>query len=139
MNQQQLLLTQLLGSKELTFGCVVKIESQKWQSRIAKIVDYSDKWFATFASNGNIMTMTPNNRAKTQWKISEIIWHPATETDFKRWLNENVSNWKQDRKWLSFNFFLKDTVFIQYDSSKNLLEQSTETLTQIIELITNNS
>ena len=34
---------------------------------------------------------------------------------------------------------LKPTIAIYYDSSKDLLEQSTETLTQIIELITNNS
>jgi len=85
----------------------------------------------------------------------EEVSATPTLSDFHRWMNKHFKeDWMQDEKEIGYvlklkEYFdydlntqmiaLKPTIAIYYDSSKDLLEQSTETLTQIIELITNNS
>jgi len=64
----------------------------------------------------------------------EIVWHPATLSDLHRWMNEKWISWYQEK----YKFHSEESM-IWYDSSKDLLEQSTETLDKIIELIKSNS
>lgn len=141
MTTLQLELTRLIGKEELTFGCEVTVESSKWQKRTAKIVDYTDWWedgyFATFVSNGNIMTHTLNNRAKSQWDIEEIIGHPATLSDFHRFLKSKKIWFYQDEDYIKLEEYIWSDD-IDYDSGKDLLDQSEETLKQIVELIKSN-
>lgn len=66
---------------------------------------------------------------------SEMTISPATLSDFHRWMNEKVKWWEQCSLYISHD----DTrLYIPYDSSKDLLEQSDDTLKQIIELISSN-
>ena len=149
MNQQQLILTKLLGKKELSFGCTIKCKYIFWElyyARLAWAIP-KDGWC------GYDYIDEHGNRLNT--KQFEIIWHPATLSDFHRWMNKHFKeDWMQDEKEIGYvlklkEYFdydlntqmiaLKPTIAIYYDSSKDLLEQSPETLAQIIELITNNS
>lgn len=120
MNQQQLKLTELLGSKELTFGCLVKSE---WDIRF-----YID----------DEMTYPDIIQAGLYSEI-EIIGHKPEIHDFHKWLNEKWIAWSQvvnirilkNKSW-------NDIVF-KYNSSLSLLDQSPEVLQQIIDFITSNS
>ena len=67
---------------------------------------------------------------------------PATLSDLHRWIDSQkwVHYWNQNRKTITIDSGVeeKDTVYIPYYSSKDLLDQSDETLKQIIDLIRNN-
>lgn len=150
MNQQQLLLTQLLGSKELTFGTLIR--NFRW---IWKFVAYHHPFglesYYTMEMNG--VEYDVGLGSGVEIPSVSIIWHPATETDFKRWLIGKGFDFTQ---WEDYIFIMKsklldngmfadfiselsnNAIRIKYDSSKDLLEQSPEALAQIIELIRNN-
>ena len=66
-------------------------------------------------------------------QIMKIIGHPATLSDFHRWvINNNLILTHQDSR-----IYAGDTRIL-YDSSKDLLDQEEETLKQIVELISSN-
>ena len=66
----------------------------------------------------------------------EILWNKATLSDLHRWMNENKGFFEMTQTFIRW-WFSKDKT-VTYDSSKELLEQSEETLKQIEELIRNN-
>ena len=135
MNTLQLELTKLIGSKELSFGCIVI------NKRIARVItkdypqwDMPEPWnlrYVCIDDGENIFTSTLTEH--------EIIWHPATLSDFHKWMNENVFHWSQWYESITYDIDWRSYASILYDSSKELLEQSTETLQQIINLIISNS
>lgn len=109
MNEQQLTLTRLLGKKE-------------------KVGEIS----------------TENLTIETVKTI------PATLSDLHRWMNEYINNWRQEETRICYGDYWDNcsecwnlepnqyhSHFIEYDSSKDLLDQSTETLARIIDLINN--
>lgn len=140
MNQQQLRLTELLGSKELTFGCVIKNQNDvllkvfKVKPSAMMFILYSDDSKECIAQRDFETGKFPE---------FEIIWHPATLTDFHKWLNENKYEWQHDNKWLVICKVVEpDPTWykeIPYDSSLSLLNQKPEVLQQIIDFITSNS
>jgi len=137
MNDIQLELTRLIGEKELTFGCVLKYNKFDYEW-----FDYYQFLFTTKDCYGLVSTHSLNkdNEFRSYNDKYEIIGHPATETDFKRWMNGKY-DWQQT--WSCIFFFeLKDWNIemrtIEYDSSKELLEQKADTITQIISLIKSN-
>ena len=131
MNQQQTTLTQLLGSKELTFGCNIKYDG--WVHTIINYPKDSSDFKVCFDWN---YTRYPRD---TEF---EIIWHEPTLTNFHRWLNEKVGKqkWYQDYETI---FFLDELVWdqalgnIPYNSSLSLLEQPEEVKQKIIDFISN--
>lgn len=147
MTPLQLELTRLIGKKELSFGCLVTVQSTDLRHRYVWYdeeyeVDTEEEFYYVCKYDG--ILYSDRNGCETlwkmwanwnDWKIIEIIWHPATLADFHRWMNENVFYWSQwyesfsyDKNWISYDN-------IPYDSSKELLDQSEETLQQIISLI----
>lgn len=131
MNTLALELTRLIGKKELTFGCLFLTNRSE---EIRKWDDNHFRWKEGiyFSSSGTYCV----------GETMEIIWHPATLSDLHRWMNENLKRnwtmWTEDihyhvwkKVWLDFEIFI-----IKYDSSKDLLDQSEETLKQLIDLIT---
>ena len=136
-------LTKLIGSKELSFGCLVK--SKKWEldlnnrricaSEYVKDNEDYEIMICYFTYNGTIKKIW-------WWDDFEIIWHPATLSDLHRWMNEqNVQfamYWEMTgymRNCISLTPCIWPYQKIPYDSSKGLLEQETSTLEQIISLI----
>ena len=74
---------------------------------------------------------------------AEIIGHPATLTDLHRFLWDNFDQeigWVHNERAIILppNNPCERLRIIPYDSSKELLDQSEETLQQIINLINNN-
>ena len=128
---QQLKLIELLWSKELTFGCLIKSE------RLSLIIskDYNTEWLKT----GRYRMMDDGENLYT-WiiKDDEIIWHEPTIADFHRW-----ASYKRRIVWEQFQACIlihaPIILEIQYDSEKSILNQSIETQEKIIELITNHS
>lgn len=124
MNSLQLELTKLIWKKELSFGCYTKVPNEGY---------------------ARIIYVNPNDSIAVEWSGSEFdVWeyefigHPATLSDLHRFMNEKgivlwqwcdyiYSVFEYDEEW----YFPQ----IKYDSSKYLLEQSDETLKQIIDLI----
>jgi len=122
MNTTQIELTKLLGKKELTKNCKLT-----WWT----VVDDKE---SVLSNDGTLFDDWP------EIEDEEIIGLPPPITDFHRWLNEKEIVWSQ---WKKIIFIDKEkdvrTMYeIPYDSSKELLKQSEETLKQIIELISNN-
>ena len=147
MNTLQLELTKLLGKKELSFGCVVfdnpPYNEHNWYNNwYWQIFDiYSDHYGDWGNKDGSFLIARNWQEAiERNFADIEIIWHPATLSDFHRWMNE---------KWIKFIQYPKEILFdtdedefdssLVYDSSKELLEQSESTLQQILELISSNN
>lgn len=122
MNDLQLELTNLIGDKDLTFWCLCEdFNKNKFQ-----IISHSggSYWKINWIK-GTVNEM----RFNFQY---EIIGHPATETDFKKWMNDNGIIWEQ--RDIDIKIF-EQNILISYDSSKKLLDQDDETLIQIINFI----
>ena len=162
MNQQQLLLTQLLGSKELTFGCFVRLQwvyadnhyrynfygtvevptKDEDELQIVRLVkQYPHSGSTPEKSTSHWTVQFPGSNSIQNWdthsiETSEIIWHPATLSDLHRWMNLH-GEFQQNYTVITFTQSAGWDTEIKYDSSKDLLDQSTETLTQIIELNVN--
>lgn len=144
MNPLQLEITKLIGKKELSLGCWLFIQNPDWY---AQFIEESDVWnWFTIMSASDWYSIL--NDKKDNIKDWYIIWHPATLTDFHRWMNEKYKYWFKQIHTGKENYIVlhkrdSSTIFmdgshcvvIPYDSSKELLEQSSETLTQIISLI----
>jgi hypothetical protein len=129
MTDLQLELIELIGKKDLSFGCLVK----KWKD-IAKVI-YENHYDIDV-----LIKVRYEYSYQSSYNIDgiEIIWHPATLSDLHRWMNEN--RWKdvtfyQTYTYIDFTHKTGKEIEISYDSSKDLLDQSEETLTQIIDLI----
>lgn len=138
MNEQQLTLTRLLGKKELSFWCKVKYigHNEKF------LGDYIGSFVSDF-SNENCAYIFDGYKVHNMGGIEkhmEIIWHPATLSDLHRWMNESNFNWSQVREEIQVykTYEAGKIKYIPYESSKCLLEQSSETLERIINLISNN-
>jgi len=129
MNDLQLELTKLLGRKELSFGCWIKIY---WELDV--IVSM---W-------SRLDTNTYGDLSRDN--IEEIIGHHATLSDLFRIWNKlemiiqiwDISNNEQVLIIAYFEWLKRKIVKIKYLSSKDLLDQDEETLKQIIELISSN-
>ena len=73
----------------------------------------------------------------------EIIGHPATLSDFHRFLNEwmtfpktNDKRWFHTPEYIAITYTDKNrNQYIPYDNYKDLLDQDEETLKQIISII----
>lgn len=133
----QLELTQLIGKKELTFGCLV------WPFSHFHRICYYDYRSKEFITNIIYPGWETNDNGRLHTDIvteSKIIGHPATLSDFHRCMNEKWIIWSQ---WKNILFINQDndirTMFeIPYDSSKDLLNQEDSILEQIISLIKEN-
>lgn len=132
MTPLQIEITRLIGKKELTFGCLFYDDKSKDESSINRV------W------NGDL-----DSRKQTysywwweEWEtvsIVEIIGHPATLSDFHRWMNEKELCWRQEE--LQFTLIIDGEIkytIIQYKSYKDLLDQDESVLKQIISLIKEN-
>lgn len=129
MNNLQLELTRLIGKKDLTFWCLYKSKDEE------KI--FIDDWHYIFCDNEVYRDLWIKEPRKICWEY-EIIWHPATLPDFHRWMNENVFHWSQSYESIEYDTDWLSYYKIPYDSSKDLLDQDSQVLKQIIELINNN-
>ena len=129
----QLELTQLIGSKELSFGCIIQEPNWWYTSKFVREIDNEDEEeFFVHDDIGNKFRFIYQ-----RWFDWTIIGHPATLSDFHRWMNENNEPFQHAKDAIRLRFDNWYTV-IPYDSSKDLLDQDTETLKQIINLICNN-
>ena len=126
MNSTQLEITRLIGDKTLSFGCRVKFQAWEYDE---DIVLCDRHWIIEFCKQKKVYSKTELE----QWIIYEILWHPATDTNFKKWMNEKGIDWWQSKTYLS-----TATYSIPYNSNLPLLEQSEETLEKILALIKNN-
>lgn len=116
MTPQQLKLYELLGSKELSVGCMVYFTDPS-----------SYKLFTSILANEDDVT----NYYCMYREEQEIIGHPPTIVDLHRWLNEKSIRWEMQNK------YMRIPLVVSYNSSLPLLDQTTETLDAIIELINN--
>ena len=132
MNELQIKLTKLIGKKELSFGCEVIISMQNfilvdsrkyWFKHSARVIwaDEDNEWY--------------NYDLTVKKQDIEIIWHPAQLHDLHRWMNEKKIYFVMRPERIDTS--KKEFSVIPYNSSLPLLEQSEETLQQIINLITN--
>lgn len=142
MNETQLELTRLLGDKTISFGCLVE-----WDS----ITSVSKRYQQTIDSL-HLLGYWDSERDMYQeafWmselflRNCEIIWHPATLTDFHKWMmvakdtaGNSMLSFRQNREtiavWTVGETYPQE---IDYDSSLQLLEQSPETLSAILNLV----
>lgn len=139
MTPLQLELTRLIWKKEWSAWLIVK--DNYWI--ILTLV-----WERQFDWDDDVYFYAPEHKEISHWfnneeytrKKWEIIGHPATLTDFHRWMNEKGVFFKQE-DWNIRYYHNIEEIWIPmfYDSSKDLLEQSEETLTQIRDLIISNS
>lgn len=92
--------------------------------------------------NNQQLTLTRLLGKKEAWCDSDEFLDFATLSDLHRWMNENMNMkwicWNQDDSYITWTVDAKSMYIIPYDSSKDLLDQSPETLDRIIELIANN-
>lgn len=146
-------ITRLIGKKDLTRGCLVTLNSvwQKYSEKPQKwrLAEYITEW--KYLWKTQILTANnANRRFKSSWEVTEIIGHPATISDFHRWMNENIresEHWQQFKDSISIVDYKLQMeqpysdyfTTIPYDSSKYLLDQETSTLEQIISLIKSNA
>lgn len=144
MNALQLELTRLIGKKELAMGCV--ISSKQFSIYWDEYKEWTINRCTWFHNQGNVRlekfrVMNPHTEEDEWFEFTDctsykIIGHPATLSDFHRWMNENLKvheNWRQNRDLIIF-----DWNRIEYNSYKDLLDQDEETLKQIVELISSN-
>jgi hypothetical protein len=152
MTPLQLELTKLIGRKDLTKDCLVTLNSvwQKYSEKPQKwrLAEYITEW--KYLWKTQILTANNENRRfKSSWEVTEIIGHPATLSDFHRFLCENYDTaWYHNQyEWIVYKVMhtweygtmeVLSENDIPYDSSKDLLDQDEETLNQIIELIKSN-
>jgi len=151
MNEQQLELTRLIGKKELSFWCyVVNKEMPSFYYKLITKVYFpwdtnENRWWVVNTNNNSVIEQTiPEEQF-------EIVWHTAHLPDFHKWMNEKIkkvsdwhfSQWPDEIRfclaWRDEIKVFEFDITIPYDSSKDLLDQSTETLDKIIELIKSNS
>lgn len=137
MDKQDLLLYEFLWDKTLSFGCIMQMDGYTATNIETCQCTYPD--------------IVESDTPSWNW---EIIGHEPTLSDFHKWMNENCKvvwqqesnlsltgryGWERD----GITYYLQEypsmdnshLVYIPYDSSKSLLNQSEETKAAIIELI----
>ncbi len=132
MTDLQLELTKLIGKKDLSFGCLIRTNVD-WIIEVIHRNDIFNSLCVIQEDNWIFISYIINKN-----QCVEIIWHPATLSDLHRFLNWLSFDWSQNRDGIYFeewSISTKAPKSISYDQSKDLLEQSEETLQQIIELI----
>lgn len=137
MTPLQLELTRLIGKKEYVlcsqwieiFRTKNKEEAEKimndWNEKYEKYIDSLEWW-----------TPIVDNRID----ISEEDI-PATLSDLHRWMSNNRGfYWEHNWEWIKIVNYGWDgkNIVITYDAEEDLLDQSEETLKQIVELIKSN-
>lgn len=143
MTPLQLELTKLIGKKELTFGCLIDCQ---WFWPYITI-----HWDLSVSDSVSVLKPSIMWYDKTRVNIGreQIIGHPATLSDFHRWMNEKYKYWFEHRatdneSGIEIRVKYAPTmdcshiVWIPYNSSKDLLDQEVSTLEQIISLIKEN-
>ena len=138
LTELQLELTRLIGKKELTFWCLIEWSgNSSVNKRYLQKID--SQYLMGYGDSEKDMYQEAFWISELFLRDCEIIGHPATLSDFHRWMNEKNSEWKID-VWEQRQYWI--WIFgiwsIEYDSSKDLLEQDIEALKQIINLICNN-
>lgn len=131
MNELQLELTKLIGSKELTFWCIVNdTDYDTWTAVI-----FRERGREFIVSRDNDLSK-PYLERKTDVEDWEIIGHPPTMVDFYVWCDKKGFWTTQNLTYLHVFSDDKRFIFIEkYDSTKELIEQSDETLNLIINFI----
>ena len=135
MTPQTLKLYELLGSKEHKIGCKIIIKDEY----IHEVVfDNDDSLICTshqFDYFKKLVVIMKSIIDNPLYPNKRTIWNPPTIADLHKWLNKNIEifeNWKQEKSYI----YLKGNIpRIKYNSSLPLLDQPTETLDSIIELI----
>lgn len=69
------------------------------------------------------------------WMLCEIIWHPATLSDLHRWFVDNYIDFEHNSWRIAYCKGSEEIKTIKYEPPKDLLDQSPETLKQLISLI----
>ena len=130
MNDLQLELTKLIGSKELTFWCIVNdTDYDTWTAII-----FRERGREFIVSRDNDLSK-PYLERKTDVEDWEIIGHPPTMVDFYVWCDKKWFWLTQNLTYLNV-FSDKQFIFTEkYDSTKPLIYQDIETLNLIIDFI----
>lgn len=143
MTDLQLELTKLIGSKELSFGCYIIVHGDTTRlddnnfsiSYDGKSYYHKETWdYETFDSGNRIHEWYVEQHIE----ITEIIGHPATLSDLHKFTITSNYSFEQDDEIINLWKWEKDcysSIDFYYDLSKNLLEQSEETLQKIIAFI----
>lgn len=152
MTDLQSEITKLIGSKELSFGCYVWVKDKDYEWKplarvVIKKIVWTTSWSGYDAVDDCISVYIDFWWMFYGWKFKpmvsfsknkmEIIGHPATLSDLHRFLeNENTFH-RFEQNICSIRMIRMDDCFnvIPYDASKDLLDQSEETLKQIIDFI----
>ena len=134
MTPQQLKLYELLGSRELTPWCLVSWIVYNWEHRERKLLLKTYNWYVLESKSKNFNEHC--DYVGKPWSM-KIIGHPPTIADLHRWLTDNGYLWTQWLKILVANDKSWTDYRIYYNSSLPLLDQTTETLDALIELIDN--
>lgn len=141
MNALQLEITRLIWKKEYVLCSQwIEIHRTKNKEEAEKIMnDGNDKWVKHCELCADYWEIPAGNEID----ISEENT-PATLSDFHRWMNDKWCSYRTSFEQKSFSIEFRgnedsewDTT-IPYDSSLWLLEQSEDTLKQIIDLINSN-
>jgi len=162
MNTQDLKLYELLAEKTLSFGCKVRItcwkKDKQWftQTWISDWFYSASPWYAIINGfntvkiddviDDNSFDFDMMNLWENIYKMSSVIGHKPTLTDFHRWLkerNQNERSFWHLKDCIIINFFHWgggiDMHEISYDCTKTLLQQSEKTKKEIIDLIESHS
>lgn len=118
----QLEAIKIFGSKELSFGCIVKM--------------FDNRWFMTFLDFANLFGKTDvlsfysiETKKAEEW-FEEILWHIPHLEDVFRVAEEKWKKLFVTSRWI---FFWEDRYrVIPFNPTLQLLEQSESTLQQLI-------
>ena len=125
MGELQIELTKLIGSKELSFGCLLNARGINW--RFLR----KEKEFIFFYSERK-------NIESIQKEFVEIIGHPATLSDLHKFLNDKIDWSQSDGKGIEYDWDNDSQGYRHsfcYESWQELMEQSDKVLQKIIDFI----
>jgi len=142
MTDLQLELTKLIGSKELSFGCLMETSSG-----VGEFIDFHFPWWGKncFSCHINGSVYSIHTLVDETIPPENIIGHPATLSDLEKWMESKWFEWEYGNKytnqygeaqiiiWWGNGIYLGNR--FSYDPSKYLLDQSEETLKEIIDFI----
>lgn len=159
MTDLQLELTKIIGSKELSFGCYIQ-KNNHWSNsdkpvvwRVTSDSTNFETWYQMWFNAPYMGTYSTtifwisvlneiDEQGRKKW---EIIGHPATLSDIEKWMESKWFEWEYGNKytnqygeaqiiiWWGNGIYLGNR--FSYDPSKYLLDQSEETLKEIIDFI----
>lgn len=132
LSNEALELTRLIGSKELSFGCIVECD-MFWRKEWFVWV-----WWRKMTEYWIWVWIYQYDRFDIDWVPNEIIWHPCQEYNLRKWADnfwlivEITNTHLTIISWKNLNELVLD---ISYEGTFPLYSQEPTTLTQIINLI----